>query len=244
MTLEIGHIQALYRYPVKSMAGEQLDTANLGWHGLDGDRRFAFRRIQDQSGFPWLTASRLPDLILYKPVRLPESANDVLPTHVSTPDGRLLALDSVELRDEIARRFGAEVQLMHLRQGIFDESPISIITVATTRTITDESGVPADIRRFRPNIVIRTHGDEPFSEDQWVGKVLVLGSEENSPCVNVALRDERCMMVNLNPETARSDAAMMKTVVRLNQNYAGVYGTVIRTGLLMVGQKIFLRAMA
>ena len=67
MLLEIGHVEAIFRYPVKSMAGERLEVANLGWHGLDCDRRLAFRRVDDRSGMPWLTASKLPDLLLFAP---------------------------------------------------------------------------------------------------------------------------------------------------------------------------------
>lgn len=52
MLTEIGHIEAIFRYPVKSMGGERLEVAQLGWHGLDGDRRLAFRRMDDRSGFP------------------------------------------------------------------------------------------------------------------------------------------------------------------------------------------------
>ena len=65
--MELGRISAIFRYPVKSMAGELLDVATLGWHGIEGDRRLAFRRLTDKSGFPWLTASKLPQLLLYKP---------------------------------------------------------------------------------------------------------------------------------------------------------------------------------
>ena len=69
MLVEIGHVEAIFRYPVKSMGGERLETANLGWHGLEGDRRLAFRRVADRSGMPWLTASKLPDLLLFTPQR-------------------------------------------------------------------------------------------------------------------------------------------------------------------------------
>ena len=87
MLIEIGHIEGIFRYPVKSMAGERLETADLGWHGIEGDRRMALRRKDDRSGFPWLTASKLPELILFAPVRRDESARGELPTHVRTPDG-------------------------------------------------------------------------------------------------------------------------------------------------------------
>ena len=76
----IGHIRELVRYPIKSMAGTPAESAFLGWHGLNGDRRFAFRRIGDQSGFPWLSASRLPELLLYRPFGLDETTGEPLPT--------------------------------------------------------------------------------------------------------------------------------------------------------------------
>src|SRR5690242_20569335 len=106
MDVEIGRIQAIYRYPVKSMAGEALEQSQLGWYGLDGDRRFAFRRIAKQDGFPWLTASKLPALLLYKPIRQDTAQDNDLPTHVMTPAGKILEIRSDELRDEITHGCG------------------------------------------------------------------------------------------------------------------------------------------
>src|SRR6478672_11338519 len=103
MMIELGHVCELVRYPVKSMAGTVTESAFLGWHGLDGDRRFAFRRVGDASGFPWLIASRVPELLLYHPVGLDESSGEPLPTHVRTPDGSRVELGSVELKEELAR---------------------------------------------------------------------------------------------------------------------------------------------
>jgi hypothetical protein len=84
--------------------------------------------------------------------------------------------------------------------------------------------------------------DRPFEEDGWVGKVLEFGPEGTGPAVSVTMRDLRCVMINLDPDTAKADAGVMKTVTRLNDNYAGVYGTVVRTGELRVGQVVRLRA--
>src|SRR5580704_5264638 len=84
MLTEIGLVEAIFRYPVKSMGGERLDVADLGWHGLDGDRRLAFRRIDDRSGFPWLSAGKLPDLLLFSPHRREHGAQGDLPTHIRT----------------------------------------------------------------------------------------------------------------------------------------------------------------
>lgn len=241
MDIEIGHIQAIYRYPVKSMAGEALKHTSIGWHGLEGDRRFAVRRLTEQNGFPWLTASKLPSLILYKPIRQEASQDSVLPTHVITPEGKVFGIRSDELHNDIAQRYGAEVQLMQLNQGIFDEAAISLISLATSQKITDDTGNPPDIRRFRPNIVIDTHQTEPFTEDQWVGKTIIFGNREDNSAIHVTNRDQRCMMINLHPDTAQQDPNLLKTAVQLNQNCAGVYGTVIRLGALEVGQPIYLR---
>ena len=92
-----------------------------------------------------------------------------------------------------------------------------------------------DIRRFRPNIVLDAKSTEPFAEDAWVGRVLEFG-DGNGPSIHLTMRDQRCVMINLDLDTAETDPEFMKTVVRLNENHAGVYGAVIRPGELRVGQ--------
>src|ERR1051326_4886506 len=127
----LGRIREIVRYPVKSIAGTPTNSAYLGWHGLAGDRRFAFRRLDDESGFPWLSASRLPELLLYHPIGLDESAAEPVPTHVRTPARSHLELRSSELIAELTARFGSPLELMQLKHGIFDEAPISVISMAT-----------------------------------------------------------------------------------------------------------------
>jgi len=236
----IGTIRHIFQYPVKSMAGVCLDTASLGWHGLEGDRRFAFRRAADKSGFPWLTASRLPELLLYKPLRQAELESKH-PTHVLTPGGRELELRSEELQAELAQKHGSAVELMQLNHGIFDEAPVSIISLETILEMGREAGRELDVRRFRPNIVVETNSFEPFAEDSWLGRSVCFGAEADSPAVSIAMRDERCVMINLDPETAEKDTSVTKAAVGLNGNHAGVYATVICVGELAVGQKVYLR---
>ncbi|MFL6262361.1 MAG: MOSC domain-containing protein [Thermoanaerobaculia bacterium] len=97
-----------------------------------------------------------------------------------------------------------------------------------------------DRRRFRANIFLETSGREPFLEDGWVGGTLVFGDSEPRPTVSVTARDVRCAMLNLDPDTALQDKRVLKTVVRLNKNNAGVYGTVVRTGTIRVGDPVSL----
>jgi uncharacterized protein len=236
--IELGHIRELVRYPVKSMAGTVTESAFLGWHGLAGDRRFAFRRLGDDSGFPWLTASRVAALLLYHPAGLDESTGEPLPTHIRTPAGTEVELRGEELRNEIAGRLGSGVELMKLKHGIFDDAAVSVISLATIAGIAGEAGVSLDRRRFRANIVLETRGLEPFLEDGWVGGTLLFGDGESRPAVSVTARDVRCVMINLDPDTGVQDARVMKAVVRGNDNNAGVYGTVVQTGTIRVGDPV------
>ena len=239
MPIEIGQIEAIFRYPVKSMRGEHLDAATLGWHGIEGDRRLAFRRLDERGGFPWLSASKLPDLISFTPLRR-DGNGEALPTHVRTPEGEEMPLFGEALAAEVGRRYGGPVQMMHLRHGIFDDASISVIASGTVHEIGRLAGRSADIRRFRPNIVVRSTRAVPFEEDQWVGGVLTFGEAKDAPAVTVTMRDLRCVMVNFDPDGGSPAPEVMKACVRANQNYAGIYGTVTRVGRLDVGQTIVL----
>src|SRR5215212_4627528 len=232
--IPIGRVLELVRYPVKSMAGVAMESADLGLHGIAGDRRRAFRRLGDSSGFPWLSASRLPELLLYQPIDFDESSGEPLCTHVRTPAGAHLELRGEVLRAEIAERFGSGVELITLRHGIFDDASLSVISATTIASIGRQAGMELDRRRMRVNVVLETYDPKPFLEDEWVGGTLVFGDGEPLPAVAITARDLRCVMVNLDPDTARQDARVMKAAVRLNSNNAGVYGTVVRGGSIQV----------
>jgi uncharacterized protein YcbX len=244
MPIEIGHVEAIFRYPVKSMGGERLEVATLGWHGLEGDRRMAFRRVDDRGGFPWLTASKLPDLLLFAPQRREGFAQGELPTHVRTPDGEEMPVFGEDLASEVGRRYRAPVQMMQLNHGIFDAASISVIASDTVREIGRLAGRSPDVRRFRPNVVVRLRRSVPFQEDEWLGGVLSFGEGHDAPALTVTMRDVRCSMVNLDPDSAAPAPEVLKAVVRANQNNAGIYGAVTRIGRLAVGQTIILLAAA
>lgn len=116
-----------------------------------------------------------------------------------------------------------------------------MIATDTVSGIARLAGQSADVRRFRPNVLIRPHRSGPFQEDRWVDGALRFGDGAGAPAIAVTMRDLRCSMVNLDPDSARSEPAMMKTVVRANQNHAGVYGAVTRVGRLAVGHPVFLQ---
>jgi uncharacterized protein YcbX len=230
--MTIGTVEAIFRYPVKSMRGEALDAAPLGWHGVDGDRRLAFRRVDERGGFPWLIASKLPEIVCFTP-RLPD---------VVTPEGAVLPALGDELAADVSRRYGATLQMMRLDHGIFDEGKVSIITSDTVREVCRLAGrAEADVRRFRPNVVIRSStGGAPFEEDGWVGGALIFDGGGGEAEIAVTMRDLRCAMVNFDPDGGLPDPNVMKAVVRANDNHAGVYGSVTRAGKIAVGQTVTL----
>lgn len=236
-TIEIGRVEAIYRYPVKSMRGEALDAAALGWHGLDGDRRLALRRIDERGGFPWLTAGKLPALVHFTPERQGVDG-EALPTHVRTPEGEAMPLFGEALAADVQRRHGAAVQMTHLKHGIFDDASLSVITSHTVGEICRLAGTDADVRRFRPNVLVRSASGVPFEEDAWVGGVLTFGDDDQPPAIAVTMRDVRCAMVNLDPDGPGTSPDVLKAVVRANGNNAGIYATITRTGRIAVGQPV------
>jgi hypothetical protein len=90
--------------------------------------------------------------------------------------------------------------------------------------------------------VVRLLRSIPFQEDEWVGGVLSFGEGNDAPAITVTMRDVRCSMVNLDPDSASPAPEVLKAVVRANQNTAGIYGAVTRIGQLAVGHTVILRA--
>ncbi|TWU10332.1 MOSC domain protein [Novipirellula galeiformis] len=235
----IGQISKLTRYPVKSMAGVEMEHSDLGWHGLVGDRRFGVRQMKNASGLAWLTANRMPELLMYRPCDFDTDSGERLPTRVQSPAGDVFEIEGDKLRAEIRDQIGCDVEVMAMKDGIFDDSPISVIATQTVSTLCNEAGVAVDSRRFRANIVLNCDEVAPFLEDDWVGRVLMFGVGNSAPAVQITKRDVRCKMIGLNPDTAQHDPSVVKSAVKLNENNAGVYGDVIRTGTISIGDPVF-----
>jgi uncharacterized protein YcbX len=132
--------------------------------------------------------------------------------------------------------------MMQLNHGNFDEASISVIAFDTVHEIGRLAGQGLDVRRFRPNVLVRLLQSVPFQEDEWLGGVLSFGEGDDAPAITVTMRDIRCSMVNFDPDSASPAPEVLKAVVRTHQNTAGVYGTVTRIGRLAVGQTILLHA--
>jgi uncharacterized protein YcbX len=167
----VGRVAALWRYPVKSMAAEELDGAEVPWHGVAGDRRWAFIRDgQARSGFPWLTIRERPELAHYRPRFAEPNRPNASLTLVRTPAGGELDVADPALAAEL----GPGVRVIKQDRGIFDTMPLSLLTIQSLASLGRLVGTDLAAARFRPNLLVDALGGG-FPEDGWVGRVLRIG---------------------------------------------------------------------
>lgn len=220
----VGRVVGLWRYPVKSMAGEPLTDVDVSWFGLAGDRRWAFVRDEAaHGGFPWLTLRQLPDMGQYEPYFTDPSRPDASPTMVKTPAGAEVDVTDAVLAEEL---YPAGTRVIRQDRGVFDAFPVSIITTQTIRRLGELAGSELDPRRFRPNVLVEADGAEPFAEDEWVGRVLWIGGVR----VRVDKRDGRCVVITIDPSTTERDPSVLRAVARHRDGCLGVYGSVVEPG--------------
>jgi uncharacterized protein YcbX len=231
----LGRVVALWRYPVKSMSPEELREVQVSWHGLAGDRRWAFIRDgRQRSGFPWLTLRQRPGLVHYRPWFVEPDRPDGSRTMVRCPSG-----DERDVVDPaLAAELGGSVRVIRQARGVFDTFPLSLITTQTVAGIGALAGPELAVLRFRPNLLVEADGRHPFPEDAWVGRVLRVGGLR----LRVDKRDKRCDVVNVDPVTARRDPAVLRAIAHHRQACLGVYGSVVEPGPVALGDPVCLDA--
>jgi uncharacterized protein len=226
----VGRIAALRRYPVKSMAGENLDKAEVSWHGLAGDRRWAFVRDgQVRSGFPWLTIRELPELAHYRPRFADPGRPDASVTLVRRPSGGELDVADPALAAEL----GPGVHVIKQNRGVFDTMPLSLLTTQTLASLGRLAGTDLVPERFRPNFLVDALAGD-FPEDAWVGRILRVGGLR----MRVDQRDQRCVMVTIDPVTLDRDPAILRAIARERDARLGVYGSTVQPGPVAVGDTV------
>jgi len=226
----VGRVVALWRYPVKSMAAQELDVVEVSWHGLAGDRRWAFiRGGQVRSGFPWLTMRERPELSHYRPRFTDPDRPNASPALVRTPSGAEFDVADPALAAEL----GPGVRVIKQDRGVFDTMPLSLLTTQTAAGLGKLVGADLAVARFRPNLLVDAFGGD-FPEDAWVGRVLRVGSLR----MRADKRDQRCVMVTIDPVTLRRDPAILRAIARERDNQLGVYGTTVEPGRVAVGDPV------
>jgi uncharacterized protein len=256
----VGKVESLWRYPVKSMRGEELDEMFAGYAGVYGDRLFAFESSASPKGFPFFTGRDQRQMVRYgarfrhpakaaRPVnwseaqKLSPNLNPIsadateLMVDVETPDGKTFAIDDPALIDNLRAGLdgGHKLQLLRSDKAITDCRPLSIFAVQTAEKLGEETGGNVDKRRFRANVYVDLTLSEGFAEDKFVGRSLRIGSKVT---VAVLQRDARCMMITLDPDTAEKSPAILKAVAQAHDGMAGVYGAVLAEGMIRKGDSV------
>lgn len=234
---EVGRVAALWRYPIKSMAPEALPEAEVSWHGVAGDRRWGFVRggRPEASGFPWLTIRERPDMVRYRPRLADPDRPNASPVVVTTPSGAELEVTDPVLAAEL----GGGVRAVKLDRGTFDTLPLSLITAQSITRLGVLTGRPLDVRRFRPNLLIDAHGSDSFPEDAWVGCTLAVGDA----LIRLDARDQRCVVVNVDPSTADRDPVVFRTIARSRKARLGLYASTVRPGAVTIGAPVTIAAL-
>ncbi len=254
----VGTVDGLWRYPVKSMGGEEMEEAFVGFSGVYGDRYFAFRSPARPKGFPYLTGREQEQMLRYRPrYRHPEKAAkppnleaaESLPPGINpvnadpedmgvdvlTPSGATLAVDDPELASLLNEGVGEDLTLVRSVRAMTDCRPVSLISSQTVEQIGEELGNGLDRRRFRANIYLNFENGDGFGEDGFVGRSLRVGSQA---VVAVIERDPRCKMISLDPDTGEHDPDVLRKVAQSHDNLAGVYCAVLVEGTVRKGDPI------
>jgi uncharacterized protein YcbX len=206
-------VAELWRYPVKTRAGEPLRSVELTPDGLPGDRVVLVRSDRGEV----LTARRHPRLLGF--------AARLGPDGEPTVDGH--PWHRPQVADAIGDALGMPVRLTaDATRDRFDVLPL---LVATDGVI---AALGLDRRRFRPNVLVA--GVPGRAERDWPGRRLRLGG---AVIALAGLRD-RCVMTTYDPDTLVPDASVLRRIVRDLGGQLGLDADVVEPGRVAVGDPV------
>ena len=233
----IGAVAALWRYPVKSMLGEELEEAVVTQRGFAGDRAYA---VVDAESGEIRNAKRAgwEGLFGFHAALEAVPGGEGSRLRVTLPDGEGVVGEAESRDEKLSRAFGKEVRLVS-GGSFFDLGAIHLLTTASLERLGElNPGGRFDPRRFRPNVVLDLDSREAgFVEDGWLGKTLRIGDEV---CLRVTDTVARCVMTTLAQEDLPKDPVIMATTYRHNENNVGVYARVSRGGRIRRGDRFAL----
>src|SRR6266481_5723989 len=256
----VGKVESLWRYPVKSMRGEELQQSYLGFSGVYGDRLYAFHDKSAPEGFPFLTGREQEQMLLYQPsFRHPNhaasppnlaeaEANEpgLTPVYAETadlavdiqmPSGEVLSIDDPALITRLSEGLDGTHTLSLLRshRSFTDCRPVSVFSIQTVKRIGEEVDMALDKRRFRANVYADLTPMAGFAENAFVGRKLQIGTKA---VIAVTDRDPRCKMITLDPNTSEASPEVLRSVRDAHDGKAGLYGAVLIEGIVRPGDEI------
>lgn len=226
MTQPIGSIARLWRYPVKSLGGEECERLVLNARGVEGDRRYAVLNREGRLGSGKTTRRfRQIDGLL----ELRAAYRGDVPELIFADGMRILASDpqidaALSSALKVPVTLGREQDVSHL-----DSGPVHLITTAGLAWL--RAALPDSIideRRFRPNVVIDTPGVAQVELD-WIGRTLAIGDQVR---LRVTDRTERCRMVTLQQQKLPYDPHVLGSIIRDADAGFGAYAEVVTAGTI------------
>jgi uncharacterized protein len=238
MPTAAGTVVSLHRWPVKSMAGEQVDALRVDSRGAGGDRAQALFDLFGRERRR-LTVRQLPRMLSWTAAYpdTPGAALDPdappLPT-LTAPDGRTFAWDDSALEAALREDLGRDVILKRDLALMPDLPDSLLVTVEASRTaLESELGRPVDLRRFRPNLHLRL--DAPaFAEEGWAGRRVRVGEAELEllhPC-------ERCVIPTRDPDTREKWPQLLRHLARAHDTLFGINARAVRPATVRVGDAV------
>ena len=232
----VGEIRDINRYPVKSFAGERLETCVIEPYGMLGDRFCAFYDESKEGWWRYFTARNNPKMLTYQA----QFINGEI--HVRASDGRTFGWDE-HLLEEIQSQTKTRITMSSIKAShpqpehpqllSVDGASILLITDASLKKLEAAWGHSLDQRRFRGNFVIAL-SDESLFEGDWIGRQLSIGDVQ----LQVDSFCESCMVITMDPDSQERDPKLLK---KLNQEFElhfGVYASVVKTGEIRIGDKV------
>jgi len=231
-----GRIAAIRRYPVKSVAGEELPAAVVERRGLVGDRLWALADAEGRLG-SGKTTRRFVHVegLLGLAARLPGPGTPL----VRLPDGRELAVGDPALDSAASEVLGQPLRLV--REASIphhDAAPVHLVTTAGLAALGRQAGgPPVEPGRLRPNLVIEWPGADADGEPEegWLGHDVHVGEEL---VLRVQERTERCRMVDLPHRDAPARPGLLRALAAATDACAGVYAAVLVPGRVRVGDGV------
>lgn len=241
----VGKIKELWRYPVSSVTGEPLDEVSVSAAGMDGDRRYAL--VDAETG---IVAHPERDRRWQKAVFVKSRTAPSGAIEVQVPDHGWLSVEAPGLAAALTAFFEFAVEARPYERSAaageatsfavdrYDVSPLHLLTSASVDHLKSlhPAGNP-DRRRFRPNIFMDTESDiAGFAELGWIDKPIRLGDLDGT----VIAPTKRCGFTIIAQEGLDNDPEILRNVMKFGSRNMGVYCAPIATGLLKVGDAVWL----
>jgi uncharacterized protein len=236
--LLVGRVAELWRYPVKSMAGERCQELAFDGRGADGDRCFAVYGADGKIGSGKTTRRfrRMEGLLHFA------ASLDGRTAVLAGPGGARLRAGDEATDAALSAALGEPVTVRredHVSH--FDAAPVHLLSTASLQWLAAGLGDASapDVRRFRPNIVVDAPAAAGRPEEQWRGRSLLVGERVR---IDIMERAERCVMTSMSQRTLREDPRVLRTIGELNDACFGVYASVGAPGRVRAGDAVHLLA--